>query len=326
MALGGEFSFWEIVRQYSLWRNDFADYFPKKITTKKRKFFLTGSDSLAAILSEVELTTNISELYVPEHYCFSSLERSFLKGAVTRPKIIVYKQCAEVPNHQVAVLVSHFLMSQLELEQSIQNLVAQGHIVINDYVMRAFELQKYQGQYAFNSLRKFGFQDVSVCYGLSFRVPTTLNFRRLFSKFYAGVLKDLYKAFRLNLLDRMYLAQIKKAELCLAVREINRPILIAPYYIKQVLDIREKNQRLLVHRMAAKFDVISCQDDIGFFVLLLSARDQIRDQLRKHKMYAPVHWPDSKNENLRDHSLSIPIDQRASAKDYENLFALLSDF
>jgi len=64
------------------------------------------------------------------------------------------------------------------------------------------------------------------------------------------------------------------------------------------------------------------------YVLAVERRDELREYLRAHRIFLPVHWPDERGlgNPLYDRIISIPVDSRYDEADLERVAAAIEAF
>ncbi len=92
---------------------------------------------------------------------------------------------------------------------------------------------------------------------------------------------------------------------------------------------RRENARVLYKGLSGKVQFMFPIEkmDCPLFVPILSKdRDYIRDNLSRHGIYCPVHWPKPEGcrSNLYDMELSLVCDQRYGIEDMERLVSVLN--
>ncbi len=135
--------------------------------------------------------------------------------------------------------------------------------------------------------------------------------------------------------EQVYLDVFKKAEQALdrqkfigAVSQQSLQIWPSVFaHLPEEQLIRRRNFKILSKHL--KLWQLSLKPSfVSFFVLSVDDRDGLREYLRGHRCYLPVHWPPIKecSNALYDRVISIPVDSRYAPKDIEHVAMLIKRF
>jgi hypothetical protein len=304
--------------------DEFSHLFPLELKGNKRSLFETGIDALSAIIIE-SLTRGVKpNLWVPENFCMESLNRLRIKTGkelhihrYLNPENLIAKE-----NLEGIVLIVHFNLYNSYLRSTINAIRTkfhQGFILVEDFVQAPLDIKKYEGHYAFNSLRKLSSMDVSVAYlDFNFIGASDASPYYIFKK-KAETLKSTYLQCPSPELEKEYLTLNRQADEALQdeiIRspnpiEINRAV---KFSYAEVKEIRRKNFETLERELSNISFLGVMPGDYMYFMLTIENRDELRREMMSQGIFSAVHWKDS-NSALSGTVLSLHIDQRYSIDD-----------
>lgn len=339
--IGGEYSWQSIVPYFSAEAEDFSFLFPDSIEDNVLELYQTGIDALCSIL--IEATKPITsfekiELWFPEHYCLSSLERVKLAlrsvASTIDFSIRSYIHINDIDNKQeklIIVVVMYFNLWEEQISQQVISLKKTGAKVIEDFVLSPFDLKRMQGDYAFNSLRKIVPLDVAVAYKKIPDAEKKYDYKYESYRRAAMNLKSLVENGLENDYESDYLSLYRKAEMRLAGREqiihaspdtVN---LIRKVAFLEIQEARRQNYDYIRNNILLKEGVCSLPGDYMFFMITSTNRNKMREYFFDKGIFPAIHWEGTANDKSKT-ILSLPIDQRYSKGSLKRLVAAFNKF
>ena len=322
MTIGGEFSNSDYFDNPKTTHSQVDRYFPIKIGESRRFFYMTGVDSLAAIIFEIQrerFHDDKIKLIFPLHYCHESISRLRVKlqKVFQIVEISLFETISDIPaNFDGICIYLHFNRYTEAVRELKNKLDISGGIIVEDFVLAPFDISNLIGLYGFNSLRKFGLGSISVAYKRNIEARTIeandSNYYNL--KKNAQELKDRFVETNS---EEKYLLMFENAELALADPELYLASLEEVSYLNnfdfdEILKIRRSNYLKLL-QLCNSFHFKIIEGDYNFLIIKDDFGNGLRELLRKERIFCPRHWPDSLDSSFRN-SLSVPIDQRISSK------------
>lgn len=326
---------------------EFAENFESMMGTElSSSYYISGRGALSAILQELTIR-DVSTLYIPEYICSSVVKvcKAYKFKILEYP--LKYDLKVEFTffegkdlRNQAILLVNYFGLQDLNYVTTGIKSFAPESILILDNVQNSLRNDLAGADYCFNSLRKF----LPIAEGAvikskietKFRCfPNTSNYHML--KTLGMNLKFVVNKYRLS--EEIYLTVLQLAEKLLD--EVQMPfsmtslshMVLSHLDIDMITKIRMQNygytKALFLEQ---KVPLLLNQNESGGLIplvipLLIENRDSVREQLKKNKIFLPVHW---KNGNSRSISgfwsaneLSFVIDQRFSFADLLFMFEKL---
>jgi hypothetical protein len=302
------------------------DYFPATSGEKKRRYFETGIDALAAILKSHQRSDDKRRLWVPDNFCADSLNRLSIKLEGQIEFATYRSQDDHVtirPNDDFLVL--HFNRFDPNAGSVIRQLRQRtSGLIIEDFVHAPLDITRFTADAAFNSLRKFTALDVAVAY-IDDSTRTTVELAGSESSYH--VLRKQAENARSEFLfspsaesEKQFLDLDRTAEGALAIpfvqsacaAEIAR---IRNYQFEEAQLRRRRNYQELagyLKRQSPELKVIP--GDYMYLMVEIPNRDRIRSALFSQRIFPAIHWADSNSEISRQ-LLSFHIDQRYSSGD-----------
>ena len=311
-------------------QDEYDEYFPKKINKLTRAFFETGADALSSIIEE--LHSKDITIHFPRNYCEETITRVKLKTNISLHR--KYNSIEDIEfstdNSNVLILL-HFNGYDEAIESHIENLRHfKELIIIEDYVHAPFEISKFTGDYAFNSLRKICSIDVAVAYKKEQTRNKKLESDYNILRSEAENLKSDFLKNGNNSIENKYLDLFRKAELSLmhnviqsaSENEIKKMLTVD---FNKIKNVRLENAKYLISYLKKNSQFEILRSDYLFVIVKCSRRDELRNYLSNQGVFAPVHWTDS-NSELSKKILSLPIDQRYNMIDMNFLADLVNHF
>ena len=231
------------------------------------------------------------------------------------------------------ILFVHFNGYQnLQIQQL--NLIAKkkGAIVIEDFVQAPLDINKFQGDFAFNSFRKFLFLELSVAYldnvGISKREMKTTYFNL---KKEAGYFKELYYKNRDEVAEAKYLSLYKEAEESL--NKIDEIIIAQDCEMKILnslnLDAIKQKRIENFNYLKEKIDKVSqltlIEGEYMYGMVKAKCRNELRNYCFNSGVFPAIHWLDAHSKES-EILLSFHIDQRYDFEDMDRLNAVIKKF
>lgn len=326
--IGGEFcskdmdSFLDEVGDYDL-------FFQK---SEERRFFETGIDSMAYIISSIGVE-NI-KLWVPENFCQASLNRLSKKMNEIELEMKFYidlSDLTEKVNNDDVVLFVHRNGLDLEGQKKLGEINARFYL-LEDFVQAPLDLSKYQGYGAFNSLRKFLPLEVSVCYSPESTCMVENNTSPYYSmKKKAVALKDEFYSNKDENLEDKYLSMYKNAEELLTVSEQITKVRseelgkMKKVAFGRILEARRKNYERLKNGILSIGQITIFRGDYMYLMIETKDRDKLRKFCFENGVFPAVHWLDAKTK-LSEKTMSFHVDQRYDEQDMDVVVNLVNDF
>jgi hypothetical protein len=327
--IGGNFSLTDSNAFISAKSNDsFRDFFPEKLNERHLLDFETGTDSLAFIILDIFKKNGNIPVFFPNHYCGDTIER--LKLKVQDLKIHFYSEITELHFSTPLIIIwNHFNKYLTVPERIIQQ---KNSIWVEDFVHAPFDINKTKGQYAFNSLRKFCNMELSLAYGnFSITKETDETSNYYSQKKIAEAEKANWQSSPNNILEESFLEHFKLAEKELHNENIQSANTIETeklnyYQFEKILDIRRSNYAYLKKELASIETIQIIEGEYMFLMIQIQNRDALRKELFDNAIFPPIHWLDSRNDELSKTLLSLPIDQRYNENNLKRIVTVIKSF
>lgn len=320
--IGGAFAAADSQRFYTE-AGDWEHFFPPTLNGFQRFAFETGTDALAACISQLGLGRDLP-LFVPLHYCAETIARLRLKCPQT--SIYRYAQISDIPDKPAGVLWNHF-NGYTPPPPALFN--GQPWLVIEDYVQAAFDLQMVKGIAAFTSLRKWSEVDVAFLYMQAIDLSVDQNQSNYFkTKKKAEQDKASVLAGDDKVAEEQYLQGFQQAEQALYVPAIysadpSQIYLLGRIAWTEMLAQRLANTDTLMTGLKG-LAIELVETHTLFCMVRVKNRDKLRKTLATQGIFAPVHWLDSQDYSLANSLLSFPIDQRYTSDDMQQILKVLN--
>lgn len=308
-----------------------------------------GQSAIEFILQDIDLNKD-EYLLVPSYLCPTILYK-FKKKNIN---ILFYKinedlsidipdinQLIEKFNVRALFFINYFgFYHSEECIEYLNSLKQKGIILIEDAVQMLWfnKLNKFIGDYIFNSYRKFFPADGSLVL-----CNTKPSFKTIEDKYYKLVLEARIRKteYLKNHIGKEedFLNKFREAEEWYYKREnINLINESSKEFLSYVNYSKIKAQRLSNYnylydklrdnnKVEILFDKDRIEDNVPlFFPVFINNRDFVRKELRKYNIFCPVHWDISeegwagnfqKSLEISKSILSIPIDWRYNEKDMD---------
>ncbi len=329
--IGGNFSLTDsdaFIRSKS--NDSFRDFFPEKINERHLLRFETGTDSLAFIILDIFKKNGNIPVFFPNHYCGDTIER--LKLKVQDLKIHFYSDLTELQLSSPQIIIWNHFNKYLTVPERI--IKQKNSVCIEDFVHVPLDINKTKGQYAFNSLRKFCNLELSLAYG-DFSVTKTIETDAT-SNYYsqkkiAEVEKANWQSSTEKVVEESFLEHFKLAEKELHNEDIQSANTIETeklnyYQFEKILDIRRLNYAYLKKELASIDTIQIIEGEYMFLMIQIQNRDALRKELFDNAIFPPIHWLDSRNDELSKTLLSLPIDQRYNENDLKRIVTVIKSF
>lgn len=326
--IGGDFSNNDL-DDYQQISSDLDFYFPEVVNGKYRNYFETGTDSLAAIITENFCVKSKVNLFIPENYCFETIERLKLKllGFEIKLNLKNYSTIEEIEfSENTCLIINHFnKYKQLQNDFKFQEIV-----IIEDFVQAPLDISKFQTGFAINSLRKFCNLELSVSY-----LKSTFNSEQFYSDYYI-----LRRAAKLLKADYMNSQDKNIEELYLNLFKISNQKLFTKYiYVAQSEDIctlgkldfnkiitkRIENYNYLKSELHIIDEIEILEGEYMYFIIKCKKRDLLKKHLFTKNIFTSIHWLDSFSK-LSNEILTFHIDQRYTLSDMERVSSEIKSF
>ena len=316
---------------------------PKKLN--HGHFYSSGRAALFHILN-FSSQSGKNKILLPDYLCESIIE--VVKLASVQYKFYTINQDLSLNINSInelfdtessILIINYFGVIDIRSEiQKIKNLDSSAFIILDNVQSLYSMFESFDVDFMFTSFRKQlpvpdGAWVVSKHSEL-FQCEEENTFSQY--KLAGGLLKN-YQEFDV-FSDQLYLELFEKGE-NLIIKNINSKISNITLSILSVLDfdlIRQKrinNAMIIINGLQTmeitpiiKFQV----NTVPLFVpILIKNRDLLRLELRKNNIYCPVHWPKSKeinikNDNLYNSELSLIIDQRYDQKVMNKILSIIA--
>ncbi len=300
-----------------------ANFFPENIGNNKRVFFETGADAIASAVTQ--LADSEVDFHVPANFCAETIERIKAKSGKNIVKKI-YNNTAELTGAKGIALLLHYNCHDPKISEAAANLKTQsGLFVIEDFVQAPFDIAKFKGHMALNSLRKVCSVEVAVAY-ISWDVKGQVTSAYLTAKRAAMQLREEFLQSGSKEAEQQQLAKLNEAQAAdLSDIYIADAKSIADLNTTDFAAIRAKraaNAKHLAGLLQGLKGLEILPYDHFFLMVRLQERDALRKTLFAQGIFPPIHWQDSGNaQNL----LSLPTDQRYDAADMERMAKVIKD-
>jgi hypothetical protein len=200
---------------------------------------------------------------------------------------------------------------------------------VEDFVLSPLDVTRFNGDFAFNSLRKFAGLDVSVCYG---REDLAASGDGRSDYFYeiekARAIKSKYYRQPSQYLEAEYLAGFELAEqhlFCPGVEGAHSSHIdqMSRLDFNLALEIRRRNFQTLKTSFESLKHVECLPGDYMFLMCNVERRDELRAFCFREGIFPAVHWPSVVTAKDR---LSFHIDHRYSIDEMHRTCEVVSRF
>jgi hypothetical protein len=314
------------------------DFSPKVAGYKP--LFSSGRSAYRAILRYVR-RSGFDSILLPDYLCDSVTEATVREGFRIETYKIVEglspeKSLLDRVAGRLILVVDYFGLT--DIGRSSAMLRDSGGIVIADLVQSPFAVKPAAADYAFGGYRKYlAVPEGAYAFaGENELVPEGSASEAGAIKACGGLVKSISREKKLS--DKLYLDLFSIAETIFDQEEtVTKAGSLAALLRNSELDDGIKQRR------KENFSFLSeAIESIGLKTLIparLSAtplalpvaienRDEVRRMLMEERIYLPVHWPKLSEEGycgfLRDHELSLVIDQRYGPKDMRRIAETLA--
>jgi hypothetical protein len=334
--IGGDFDSASSIEFALSEKGDYEFFFPETLAVRRRAFFETATDSLAAIVLGLYTKYNLPiNLRFPVHYCFETIFR--LDGKLKTTLSLNYSSFASYteikfsPDQTNIILFNHFNVYNDSQAAEIHKFRENGWETIEDFVHAPLDITRTTANHSFNSLRKLTDIEVSVAYSDSISIfPTSKASEYYKIKKQAAELKADFLLRGDASVEEEYLGLFKKAENLLNRHEI---VLANPDEIERLkkmdwhalLRKRIINYNYLSSKISTERSIRILPGKYMYVVARPNARDELRRYMFKEGIYPAIHWPDSESE-IKYEILSFHIDQRYGKPDLDRTIKAVQEF
>lgn len=298
-------------------QGEFDLWFPGKLHDKTRVFYETGIDALAAILQPIADRQGRVQLWVTDNFCGESLRRLAIK-LDQRFDLVRYQDTRRLqeatPND--VVLWLHFNRYDPATADAIGAIKRKtGATVIEDFVQAPLDIARFQGDFAFNSLRKYSSIDVAVAYHGATQIPDATESRYHMLRKEAEQVRSQFLIHPSQDLEQQFLELTRESDAALSVKSISlahhEDVYRAMRFdFQSSRNRRRRNYSLLSTRLTEMSPRIRIlPGEYMYLVIETEGRDAIRSEMFTQRIFPVIHWADSKSEESRS-ILSFHIDQR----------------
>ncbi len=293
---------------------------PKFLNGKELNFFETGTDSLAAIIIENCLENVDLNFWIPDNYCFETIERLKIKLSIKNINLNILKYYhlsdITIQNYDCVLLYHNNLYIDFEKYD-----FGGDCFTIEDFVHAPLDIKHFKADYAFNSLRKFCHLELSMAY-MNKCYDNESN--DLYSDYFnfknkAKNLKSIFLECGDVNIENEYLNLFKLANEKLFVPEIvfaqQKEIeTLGKVNFSLIRKRREDNFLVLKNELSFISDVKICNGLYMLFIIECKNRDELKKWLASKGIFTAIHWLDSNSIQVKN-KLSIHIDHRYSNDD-----------
>jgi hypothetical protein len=328
--IGGNFSYSDMELFRIEDSTELDVYFPDRINSRRRYFFETGSDAIAAIYKQIESSKNV--FWFPDNFCEESISRIKQKTGVE--KVCKYRDISDIKETDGCTSIV-ILVHYNKLEEKVQNEISrlkknESFVVLEDFVHTPLEIQNFTGDYAFNSLRKIVYADVAVAYLLN--TPETFIRNDLYYnlKRKASEAKQNFQVTGSRNDEEKFIELYHAAEKQLENEKIqpahkDNISALASISLTKIKAARAANYKLLEKIVQTNTQIQILPGNYFFLMAMCEQRDELRKFLFSKRISAPIHWRDSHSELSRT-VISFPIDQRYDKHDMMRLGKTINEF
>jgi len=330
MYIGGHFSSSDNELFMSNGENSFDRNFPLSLAETRRFEFQTGTDSLASIVGSV--SQKKSRIFFPRYFCEDSIARLIhkLPAAV---QIYRYENNLDVSKtiqHNDILITCYLNCYDPIVSDSVKKLHEQLQFIwIEDFVQSPLEIVRLQGDFAFNSLRKFLGIDVSVCYtGRQLSSDGDGNSAYYEKVQSARLMKANFQLSASESMEDQYLKLFETAEENLFSQAIHSA------HVEHLNQIHRVNFEAAASTRRANHDTlkslfsnisqVSClPGEYMYLMCKVENRDALRSHCFRHGIFPAIHWPGSISAK---ENLSFHIDQRYCKADMNRTYNIVKEF
>lgn len=249
-------------------------------------------------------------------------------------------------NPDLIFVINYFGFIQPKLSEIKKICQSKNIKLIEDNVQSFLTTHEIQGDYSFNSYRKFlPAPDGAFLYSINEDLQLNSPYKKFYlTRFYASLIKNI------KILKKIYRNWFVKTE-DTYINNYKKPARMSNLskYILNKFDFEDiKHKRaenfmyLLKNLTNKKIKSLFIQLEsnvcpLGFPIIMESENDRnrLKEILIKNKIYPPIHWtlPDELNKtefkdsiDISKRILTIPIDQRYNIKDMKRILNILNIF
>lgn len=306
-----------------------------------------------------EYKDTLTDVYVPDFVCgcvYQAIEKSekrihyyhidenFYDNFDFESLIRTIEKESTCKNSALIIINYFATLDTVKTVKKVKNLNTDLTVIL-DNVQSLYDMRINSGaDYQFSSLRKW----LPVPDGACVKVKTgemslpSLRYKTNISaieSITAGFLKN-YKDFK-EIQDKNYLSHFEKSEEIIdnswdvQVSSFTSTIL-DNLNLEEIASKRRANAYTLCNLLLSneKLNVVAenfikLMDErplmVPMFIpVFINNRDSVRKELMKNNIFCPIHWPDSKNEELSNRELSLVIDQRYDNFDMKKIADILN--
>jgi dTDP-4-amino-4,6-dideoxygalactose transaminase len=328
--------------------------FKKKINCFPKTILLSsGRDCLSYIIESNKWGCN-NRILMPSYLCESILE-PFKKKKI---KIIFYKikKSMEIDHKDLKLKISKGKFDAILtidyfglIKQELQKFPEKEKIIhLNDQVQSFLSNTKKEGDYIFNSYRKFLCLPDGSYLKVKNKSKEQIKLKRsiphslfIVTKLISGLLKNI------PFLKLMFRALFEISEKKLInydkpakMSKISKILLSRTNFV-EIKKKRRENYLFLNDKIKEMKNIkpliskIKAEDCPIGFPIICKNRDKLKKHLIKNKIYPPIHWnlPKEINKkefkdswNISKNILTIPIDQRYDEKDMQRIVNVINKY
>lgn len=320
-----------------------------EMNQNNKRWFISGRTALDYIIQDIIQKRGSFSIAMPSYYCYSMVE-PFLRNGVNR--IEYYDVLANGEGihfssqitADVVYVMDYFGVTSKQVDHIVRESFQKGKIIICDLTQSVFCRHDYADMcdYAFCSYRKWFFSNAAVAvtnreFEIDYRVKEDEFFTRI--RMEAAQEKDAYIHCLVS--EKGYLEKYHKADVALKDNYVG----FTPNHdeVKYVTDIddgfivnrRRENAAFILRELKSCanthfrfFTEIINENDVPLFVPIMldnSIRYCLREYLKEHDIYCPIHWPITDYHNqltenqkaLYNNELSLVCDQRYNLADMQ---------
>lgn len=331
--LGGEYSSHDLDKFIKSSTDDADLFFPDELNGQKRLFFETGTDALAYIISKKCKINKCICLWLPDNYCFETIERLKLKLDLFNIKISSVNKYNKLSDlHLDENLINFILLVHFNKYEPFSKInFGENSYTIEDFVQAPLDIKKQRGDYSFNSLRKLCNLEISIAYVDEIKeVKSKQESKYFLTKKNAQLTKTTFFQTNNSELENEYLNLFAKANEFLFNSDIQfaQPIEIQRFLsidFEKIFSKRKSNYQYLQNKLLQLEKIKLIEGQYMYLMISSLERDNLKKFLRSNNIFTAIHWLDSKSE-ISNNILSIHIDHRYDLIDMDRIFKSISQF
>lgn len=326
--IGGEYASHELLKFFN---SNASFYFPDKINNKYLAYYETATDAIAAIICNCCEFEKKIKIWIPEIYCFETIERlklKLIKQNITVLEIITYNDINKIkPDSFSCVILNHYNI----YKPFHTYYFGSNTFTIEDYVQAPFDITLFKADYAINSLRKFCNLEVAVAYqNINTNNQSNIASSYLTHKKEAEAIKTKFFETGDKSLEIQYLELYSKANQSLfndsiTIANVNETNRLSKINFLEIIEIRRRNFMYLKNLLDEIKQINVLPGNYMYLMIECHLRNELKTFLQKRGVFTAIHWLDSDSELVKNR-LSFHIDHRYDYSDMKRVSMAIKEF